>query len=106
MLSKLRAIDFYHIDHRILTTCEHGLPQHRRRVYLVGWSKATGASTLHWPEAIGHVSLVAILDNHPDDYSDVNFQALSALSRSKARGGCGAPSGYRDEGGGRACHRY
>ena len=37
MLVKLEASGTYVVDMQTLVTCDHGLPQHRRKVYIVGW---------------------------------------------------------------------
>ena len=55
----------YHVEYRVLDTQEHGVPQSRPRVYIVGILKAflpRGFTTLPWPEPLPLLSIEPLLD--------------------------------------------
>lgn len=67
MLARLRAIGdgAYLVSWRLLNTCEHGVPQNRERVYIVGIRKAhvSEARPFLWPKRAPPASLADFLDN-------------------------------------------
>jgi site-specific DNA-cytosine methylase len=65
ILQKLRSIggNAYDISWRLVNTEEHGIPQHRERVYIVGVKKdlATGCPPFTWPAPPAPRPLAAFL---------------------------------------------
>ena len=51
----------HHVDHRILCTSDYGLPQTRKRWYLVALRSDIVSSTFAWPSAVASLSLAAVL---------------------------------------------
>ena len=66
ILSSLRDLSGqrYFIDARLMNASEHGLPQNRPRLFIVGIDKALlpRGFRSQWPEPIGHVPLELLLD--------------------------------------------
>ena len=52
----------YNVQHRILNTKDHGLPQNRPRWYCVGIRRKVHSSAFRFPDAIASVPLKDILD--------------------------------------------
>jgi len=52
----------YDVMARILNTCDHGIPQNRERIYIIGIRKDCNRSTFSWPPSIGSVDLKYVLD--------------------------------------------
>ena len=64
-LIKLLAKLGYTISHRILNSCNHGVPQHRRRWYLVAIRTSAlkmSGRKFKWPKAIAHPPASSLLD--------------------------------------------
>lgn len=54
----------YSIKHAILDAADHGVPQHRPRLFIVGILKQWDRGTFEWPNPVGCVDLEAALDGH------------------------------------------
>eukprot|EP00438_Fugacium_kawagutii_P027333 Skav200819 [mRNA] locus=scaffold454:109604:119547:- [translate_table: standard] len=55
----------YHVEHKVLDTQQHGVPQSRQRVYIVGVLKTAmphGSEGFPWPEALPLISIEPLLD--------------------------------------------
>ena len=52
------------IKHAILDAADHGVPQHRPRLFIVGILKQWDRGTFEWPDSVGCVDLEAVLDRH------------------------------------------
>ena len=52
----------YSVQCRVINSCEHGLPQNRERLFIIGIDKDSLQGTWIWPEAVGHARLNTILD--------------------------------------------
>ena len=52
----------YMVDWRVLVTEEHGIPQWRRRVYIVGIRRDVYTQPFVWPEPVGDVPMDLLLD--------------------------------------------
>lgn len=67
ILHCLRAIgpDQYHVSWRILNTAQHGVPQNRARVYIIGFKKrwANPQAPFRWPAPLPAVPLARFLDS-------------------------------------------
>ena len=59
---ELLAGGSYTIKHAILDAADHGIPQHRPRLFIVGIMKQWDQGTFDWPEHVGCVDLEAVLD--------------------------------------------
>jgi len=65
-----RGNRLYKVRARMLDTCAHGgLPQSRKRVYIVGWIRVAERFPFDWPEEIQCASLEDLLD----DVKESNF---------------------------------
>ena len=53
----------YEIHWKIVDTQDHGVPQHRERVYIVGLLKSAKVGDFIWPETLPRVPLSGFLDN-------------------------------------------
>lgn len=53
----------YYIHSSILNTEDHGVPQHRKRLYIVGIRSDVLCAPFTWPEALPAVSLHSVLDD-------------------------------------------
>ena len=68
ILERLRAIGggIYAVGHRALDTAEHGLPQHRERVFIIGIrrrnSHRKGRPEFRWPRPVACRPLARLLD--------------------------------------------
>lgn len=49
IISRLRRLPHYTIHHKVLNTCDYGIPQHRERIYIVG---IHGQTTFHFPPPV------------------------------------------------------
>lgn len=58
----IAGIRAYNITWQIISANDHGIPQHRPRVYIIGIRKDVDQGTFKWPDAAGAVPLVTILD--------------------------------------------
>ena len=81
---ELKGTGGYWIDHRVLNTEQHGIPQHRNRVYIVLIREDSKAHDLQWPEPLGEQSLSALLcsDSPDEDTRSRNWKVLSCTARS------------------------
>lgn len=64
VLKELKAIGgkAYEIDAKVVNCNEHGLPQSRKRLWIVGRLKTKIVTQFQWPEPYGCVPLAPILD--------------------------------------------
>ena len=65
MVRKLETAG-YCVFHKILDTQDHGLPQRRRRIYVVGCLVSSYTGAFAWPESVGHMPLRNVLDDEGD----------------------------------------
>jgi DNA (cytosine-5)-methyltransferase 1 len=69
ILQRLRAIGggLYEVGHRVLDTAQHGLPQHRERVFIVGLRKRHShhVPKFRWPRPVPCCPLASMLDPLP-----------------------------------------
>lgn len=65
-IASLRAVcgGVYDVHWTILQTSHHGVPQHRRRVYVVGIRKDVHRHPFSWPQPIPCLPLELFLDDH------------------------------------------
>lgn len=52
----------YSVRHTVLDAADHGIPQHRPRLFIVGILKQWDRGTFEWPRPAGCVDLEAVLD--------------------------------------------
>lgn len=52
MMSELERIRGYHVEWRVLNTADYGIPQSRKRVFIVGILKKHMATRFEWPQPI------------------------------------------------------
>ena len=64
IIKKLKGINnnCYHIDARVMNTAQHGVPHHRKRLFIIGVIKAKQTGRMSWPEPIGHRPLSEFLE--------------------------------------------
>ena len=62
IMRSLRLIGAYNLYHRILNTREHGVPQNRERLYIVGIRKDADMGTFSFPDPIPCPSIERFLD--------------------------------------------
>jgi len=62
VMESLRALGKYNISWQVLDTKEHGVPQTRQRVYIVGIKKSLDQGSFAFPEPIPHVSIEKFLE--------------------------------------------
>jgi DNA (cytosine-5)-methyltransferase 1 len=62
ILTTLEALGLYNVYHQILDTKEHGVPQSRRRIYIVGILKSQDQGTFEFPKPIARPSIETFLD--------------------------------------------
>ena len=77
MIAKLTLDGGYRVSHRVLNIAEHGIPHHRRRVYIVGILGTLSDDDFGWPAVVGHVSLDQLLDRGDGQPSATPVSALS-----------------------------
>jgi DNA (cytosine-5)-methyltransferase 1 len=78
MVSRLQKKLDYKIDHRVYSPHEFGIPQHRKRIFIVG--AKDGLSHFSWPSP-NHkpVSIKSILDKNPKSAKKVDKEELGCL---------------------------
>jgi len=62
ILQSLEDLGVYNIYHQILDTKQHGVPQSRRRIYMVGIKKSCDRGNFSFPEPIEKPSIEAFLE--------------------------------------------
>ncbi len=68
VLSALTASGTYKVQSQVLNTRDHGLPQNRRRLYIVGLKKTLVRRSFCFPEPVPSLPLTELLDpRSPDD---------------------------------------
>lgn len=58
ILQELESIGDYNIHHQILSTLDHGIPQSRPRLFIVGIRKWHDDGSFHFPEPLGYTPAV------------------------------------------------
>lgn len=78
MVSKLQGKLNYKIDHRVFSPHDFGIPQHRKRIFIVG--SKNGLSHFTWPVP-NHkpVDIKSILDKNPTSAKKVDKEELECL---------------------------
>ena len=61
IMKKLRHAGYY-AEYKIINACDHGLPQHRERVFIVGTRRDVNRAPLTWPAKLPPTPLASILD--------------------------------------------
>lgn len=78
MVSKLQGKLKYTIDHRVYSPHDFGIPQHRKRIFIVGSKK--GLSHFEWPSSKWQkTDIKTILDKKPKDAKKVDREELECL---------------------------
>ena len=78
IVSKLQKKLNYKIDHRVYSPHEFGIPQHRKRIFIVG--AKNGLSHFSWPEPDHKpVDIKSILEKNPRDAKKVDAEKLHCL---------------------------
>ena len=64
IIKRLKAIgnNHYNVTAKLLCASEHGIPHHRKRLWLVGIAKRYDSGSFCWPLPIGHVPIDMLLD--------------------------------------------
>jgi len=62
ILESLEALGMYNVQHQILDTKQHGVPQSRRRVYIVGIKKSCDNGTFSFPQPVEKPPIEAFLE--------------------------------------------
>ena len=74
MMKELHKIKGYHIESRVLNTNQYGIPQSRKRVFIVGKRvRALKPPTFSWPQAVPCPPMHAFVDHsdrHPEKWTD------------------------------------
>lgn len=80
MVSKLQDELKYYIDHRVYSPHDFGIPQHRKRIFIVG--SRTGLSHFEWPETTPkkNLDIRSILDRNPSGAQKVGNDELMCLA--------------------------
>ena len=69
LLHELEIVNGYRVTHRVICTSRFGLPQTRRRWYLVGIRPEVQAAAFAWPSEIDPIPLRVLLGPRPPDAS-------------------------------------
>jgi len=69
ILASLEELGTYNVYHRILNTKQHGVPQNRRRIYIVGLRSDVDDGSFRFPEAIPSMKLDKFLDKLPKGFN-------------------------------------
>ena len=78
MVSKLQGKLKYKIDHRVFSPHDFGIPQHRKRIFIVG--SKSGLSHFTWPVPNRKpVDIKSILDKNPKSAKKVDKEELECL---------------------------
>lgn len=78
MVSKLQGKLKYTIDHRVYSPHDFGIPQHRKRIFIVG--SKNGSSHFEWPPSKRQkTDIKTILDKKPKDAKKVDREELECL---------------------------
>ena len=62
IINEISQTDHYNLYLKIINTNEHGIPQSRPRLYIIGLAKKQDRGTFKFPDEIGHVGMSEILD--------------------------------------------
>ena len=97
LLHELEIVNGYRVTHRVICTSRFGLPQTRRRWYLVGIRPEVQAEAFAWPSVIDPIPLRALLGPRPRDASagrrpvpDSGLAARKLLVKLRALRGLGS----------------
>ena len=63
ILESLQESGEYNIHHEVLNTEDHGIPQNRPRLYIIGIKKNDDKGSFSWPEKIGSCNTELLLDS-------------------------------------------
>lgn len=78
IMESLDALKKYNIHHQLLNTKEHGLPQNRARIYIIGIRKDVDEGTFAFPEPIPMPSIENFLDKMARKPNDADLPQRSA----------------------------
>lgn len=62
IMKSLEALGKYNLHSRLLNTKEHGVPQNRGRVYIIGIEKTRDGGTFEWPQPVPQPSIELFLE--------------------------------------------
>lgn len=62
IMRSLGSLGKYNITHQVMDTKDHGVPQNRKRVYIIGISKLFDKGTFEWPQPVARPSIERFLD--------------------------------------------
>uniref|UniRef100_A0A7S1MC65 DNA (cytosine-5-)-methyltransferase n=1 Tax=Alexandrium catenella TaxID=2925 RepID=A0A7S1MC65_ALECA len=65
IMEALEALGSYNVYHQMMDTKQHGVPQSRRRIYILGIRKACDDGSFSFPEPVETPSIEAFLDPKP-----------------------------------------
>jgi len=82
IIEALEALGKYNIYHQLLDTKQHGVPQSRRRIYIVGIKKSCDDGSFEFPKPVETPSIEVFLDPRPQLPES---SALPPASQSTAR---------------------
>lgn len=68
IINELERLKIYNINYKILNTCDYGIPQSRKRVFIIGILKKNQIKEFIWPEKKKLLDL-----NNFIDYTDKNY---------------------------------
>lgn len=78
IVSKLKSKLNYKIDHRVFSPHDFGIPQHRKRIFIIGSKK--GLSHFEWPLPVHQeTDIKSILDKNPKSAKKVDKEKLECL---------------------------
>jgi len=69
ILASLDELGSYNVYHRILNTKQHGVPQNRRRIYIVGLRSDVDDGSFRFPDPIPSMKLDKFLDKLPKGFN-------------------------------------
>lgn len=72
MMAELKKLKMYHVDWKVLNTADYGIPQSRKRVFIVGTQRKCMIKAFEWPT-------VAPFKNSLEDYVDRNDKSCDSL---------------------------
>lgn len=96
ILESLRALGTHNVYHQILDTKENGIPQSRRRIYIIGIEKSCDNGTFEYPRPVARPSIEKFLDPckrkptmtdlPPTSAGTAHANVMTALQEIKAKG--------------------
>jgi len=85
ILESLEDLGSYNIYHQLLDTKEHGVPQSRRRIYIVGIKKSVDRGSFRFPEPVERPSIEAFLEPRAAESRRLSRACLPPRTQGTAR---------------------